>query len=567
MDFFSYLNVGKKRAKINLGSRVEGMTLTFSSPLFPMERNPVLVGSLMAFLSLVAALLISGCGAFRSEGGGGGIGAISPDVMREHITYLASDSMMGRNTPSPQLDSAAEYIAREFRKIDLAPCKGSYFQKVPLNIVGLGPENTLALAVKGVERAFELKTDFVPFEMTANASVTAPLLFAGYGITAPEYGYDDYGGLDVRGKVVLLLRHEPLEEDSASRFDGREATPYSNVDTKVRIAREHGAVGVLMVTDPLNHLSLTPRGFPWPSLSKIIPADALPVTLATDETLKVPTVHVGPAFAEALFGSIDSLKAIQRSIDAGKKPSSYMVDAIVTVRTSTTIRDMSAKNVVGVVEGVDPALKNEVVVVGAHYDHVGSKKSHVAGEDYIYNGADDNASGTAGVLAIASAFRASTQPPRRTVLFILFAGEEKGLFGSQAYTTRPLFPLDSTVAMINLDMIGRGGKDTLYVVGTSRSPDMVRINEEENRAVGFTLVYDQERFLARSDQANFLKNGVPSVFLHTGEHADYHKVTDESSRINFDKAARVARLAFLNAWRIANESAHYRLIDKPISLF
>ncbi len=207
--------------------------------------------SLAAFLPIAIALLFSGCGTFRSEGSGDGIGAISPDVVREHVTYLASDSMMGRNTPSPQLDSAAEYIAREFRELGIAPCKGNYFQRVPLNIIALGNDNTLTLTVRGVERAFELKTDFVPFEMTANASVTAPLLFAGYGITAPEYGYDDYAGLDVRGKVVLLLRHEPLEEDSASRFDGREATPYSNVDTKLRIAREHGAIGVLIVTDPL----------------------------------------------------------------------------------------------------------------------------------------------------------------------------------------------------------------------------------------------------------------------------------------------------------------------------
>ncbi len=493
--------------------------------------------------------------------------AITPDLMRMHITYLASDAMLGRNTPSPELDSAAAYIARGLQQSGIAPCNGSYFQEVPLNIVALGKENSLSLKIKGVERSFELKTDFVPFAITANASVTAPLLFAGYGITAPEYTYDDYAGLDAHGKIVLLLRHEPGEDDPSSPFSGTDATPYSTVDTKVRIAREHGAVGILIVTDPLNHTLLTPRGFPWPSLSKTIPADALPVTLGEDEATKVPAVHVGPAFIESLFGTVDSLRSIQRSIDAGQKAAAYPVDAVVAIRTSTAIKYMSARNVVGMLEGSDPSLRNEVVVVGAHYDHVGYKRNHAPGEDYIYNGADDNASGTAAVMAVASAFHATTVHPRRSVLFIFFAGEEKGLFGSQAYTEHPLFPLDSTVAMINLDMVGRGGDDTLFVVGTSRSPDMIEINEKENRAIGFTLVYGQEGFLGRSDQASFLNVRVPAIFLNTGEHADYHKVTDEASRINFPKASRVARLAFLDTWRIANESVHYRVIGRSISLF
>jgi hypothetical protein len=493
--------------------------------------------------------------------------AITPELIRAHVTYLASDSMMGRDTPSPQLDTAAEYIARELQKVGVAPCKGSYFQKVSLNIIALGPENSLSLKRKGTEQAFELKNDFVPFEMTANASVTAPVLFAGYGITAPEYNYDDYAGLDAHGKIVLLLRHEPRENDASSPFNGIEPTSYSNTDSKVRIAREHGAVGVLIVTDPVNHTLLTPRGFPWPSLSKMIPADALPITLGQDESAKLPVVHVGPRFIEALFGSVDSLAAIQRLIDAGTRTGGGAFDAVVSVKTSTVIRDMSARNVVGMLPGSDPLLGSEVVVIGAHYDHVGYKKNHAPGEDFIFNGADDNASGTAAVMAVATAFHARKMPPRRTVLFILFAGEEKGLYGSQFYADHPLFPTDSTVAMFNLDMIGRGGMDTLFVVGTSRSPDLVRINEEENHTIGFTLVYGQEGFLGRSDQASFLKKRVAALFLHTGEHPDYHKVTDEASRIDFDKASRVARLAFLDAWRVANESTHYQIIDKPISLF
>jgi hypothetical protein len=512
-------------------------------------------------------LCLSGCAASRPDGNSSALNAITPDLIRAHITYLASDAMMGRNTPSPQLDTAAVYIARELQKAGIAPVGGSYFQRVPLSITSLGPNNSLLLRMKGTEKSFQIKSDFVPFEMTANSSVLAPIVFAGYGITAPEYKYDDYAGLDVKGKVVLVLRHEPRENDPSAPFEGGLPTPYSNVDLKVRIAREHGAVGVLVVTDPLNHGLLTPRGFPWPSLSSVIPADALPLTLAQDDSSKIPVLHVGPAFIEAVYGSVDSLTKMQKAIDEGRKPASYIVDASVAIQTNTSVKDMSARNVVGVLEGSDPALRNEVVVIGAHYDHVGFLKNHAPGEDYIFNGADDNASGTSAVMAIASAFHARMERPRRTVLFIFFAGEEKGLFGSQAYAGHPLYPMDSTVAMINLDMVGRGNMDTLFVCGISRSPDMIRINEEENRSIGFTLVYGQESFLGRSDQASFLKKHVPVIFLNTGEHPDYHKVSDEVSRINFDKAARVARLGFLNAWRVANEPTHYQVIDKPISLF
>lgn len=492
---------------------------------------------------------------------------ITPALTKEYITFLASDSLKGRNTPSPELDSAAAYIASEFARWGIKPVNGSYLQKVNLGIVNLGSENHLKLKYNGKDLSFKIKTEFTPFEMTANKEVNAPLVFAGYGITAPEYNYDDYEGLDVKGKIVFILRHEPGEEDSSSIFDGTTLTEYSETNSKIDNAIEHGAAGVLLCTDPLHHNLLTPRGFPWPSLSRIIPKDALPLSLMAKESEKIPVVQVGEEFVKAVFGSVDSLKKLQSSIDKNVKPMSFNIQgSLVSVKTSTEIRETPAYNVAGLAEGSDPVLKNEIVVIGAHYDHVGYKKDFKEGEDYIYNGADDNASGTGAMMSVAAAFGSLEQKPRRSVLFIAFAGEEKGLLGSIGYITNPLFPLNKTVAMLNLDMVGRNHPDSLYIIAGSRSPELSAINSEENEKIGFTLI-QTNRFLAQSDHASFLKKNIPVLFYNTGEEGEYHKVTDHSDLIDFEKAARVSKLVFLTALRVANDNKYYKVTSRKISLF
>ena len=503
----------------------------------------------------------AGCAAALAPGDPGhGLEAITPATARKHIEYLASDSLMGRDTPSPGLDSAAAYIERQFLASGLLPVNGSYRKRVGLNIVALGDTNALAITVGGTRREFAIKDEFTPFDMTANKQARGPVVFAGYGITAPKYHYDDYDGIDVRGKIVFLLRHEPGENDSSSVFEGTNPTEYSNVSEKVSNAVAHGAAGVLIATDPLNHTSLAPRGFPWPSLSRIIPKDALPITLSIEEAKKVPVVQVGETFIVQLFGSVDALKNLQAHIDSSMHPMSREIPrAEATVRTSTIIRDLSSWNVVGYCPGTDSIFKNQVVVVGAHYDHLGIKKQHVPGEDYIFNGADDNASGTTGLLEVAAAFGSMPVRTRRSVLFIAFAGEEKGLLGSHAYVEEPLFPLDSTVAMLNMDMIGRNGEDSLYVLGEEESPDLAGIARDNNRRVGFTLI-GQTHELGGSDHMSFLKKSIPSLFFHSGLHPEYHKVTDEASLINERKLSNVAKLVFLTAWSIANDNHRYRFI-------
>lgn len=490
------------------------------------------------------------------------LSAITATDIRRHIDFLASDSLMGRNTPSPELDRAAEYIAGEFKRYGLKPVNGSYFNEFNVSTVRLGKENSLTITTAAGEKAYEIKKDFMPFDMTASKAVAASLVFAGYGITAPEYDYDDYAGLEVKGKIVLVMRHEPGEKDPASPFDGVKDTEYSQVSWKVQNAIDHGAAGVLVITDPANHRSLAPRGFPWPSLYEGIPDDALPLTLALTEKDKIPVVQVGVTVIEQILGSIDTLRTWQQQIDRGRKSRSVALpDVQVRVQTATEIALQPTRNVVGLIEGSDAKLKKEFVVIGGHYDHVGYIKQHKEGEDYIYNGADDNASGTSAVLAIAKAFGAAKKKPKRSVLLMAFAGEEKGLFGSRAYVEQPLLPLENTVAMVNLDMVGRNAPDSVSVGGKTYSPDLIKINEEENREVGMTLDYSIERYHNRSDQYNFARKKIPFLFYFTGEHPDYHRVGDNPDKINAHKIAKIATLAFRVAWRAADTDQRFRYVE------
>jgi hypothetical protein len=482
--------------------------------------------------------------------------------MQRNIAFLASDSLMGRDTPSRGLDTAAAYIARSFRDMGLLPMNGSYFQHFSLCSKNLGNENHLVVVKDGKETDYQIKTDFIPFEMTGDNRVEGELVFAGYGITAPEFEYDDFKNIDVKGKIILVFRHEPREKDSPSTvFSGTEYTKYSSIAEKVKNARLHGAIGVLVVTEPLNYKSIRPRGFPWPSLSKNLPKDALPVSFCIDKKDSIPVVHVGEEVIREFFGSVDSLSAIQRMIDSSLTPQSFQLPRIkVIMQTSVTaIEKYTTQNVIGFLQGSDPVLKEQLVVIGAHYDHVGVLKEHKAGEDSIFNGADDNASGTSGVMAVARAMTSMKSKPRRSVLFILFAGEEKGLFGSGYYVKDPLFPLKNTVAMLNMDMISRNSPDSLEIIGGMQCPDLAKIITKQNRKTGFILV--QDKMTGGSDHWNFIRKEIPSIFFFAGLHKDYHTVSDSPGKTDPRKAARVASLAFLTAWFIAKDDHHYKVIE------
>ncbi|HZV11647.1 MAG TPA: M20/M25/M40 family metallo-hydrolase [Candidatus Kapabacteria bacterium] len=500
--------------------------------------------------------------------------AISADDAKKHVYFLAADSMQGRNTPSPQLEIAARYIADRFKEYGLQPLNGSYLYPYHISRSNLDTNSDLRITLGNTKSSFRLKSDWDPLEMTAGSKssgeasgdITGNIVFAGYGITAPEYKYDDYKNIDATGKIVFILRHEPREKsDDTTVFKGRALTKYSTYEEKIRNAIMHGASGLLICTDPLNHLMLTPEGYPWPSVYfKKMKGSDIPIQLDLDNGHKktIPAAYVGEAVIDALFGSVDSLTHLQARIDSTLTPNSFdFKDASCDMHVIVKKETITVHDVVGWLPGTE--RDSEHIIIGGHYDHLGTKHATSPGEDTIYNGADDNASGTTGVLETARAFCAAGKKPERSVLFIAFSGEEKGLFGSRAYAANPLVPLEKCDAMLNMDMIGRNAPDTLELGGGNHSPELEAIAREQNKDVGFVLTDGANSFFDRSDQASFAEKGIPVLFFFTGEHKDYHQVTDSPDKINYEKLARVATLCFRTAWYIADGNSHFAYIEHP----
>jgi Zn-dependent M28 family amino/carboxypeptidase len=256
-----------------------------------------------------------------------------------------------------------------------------------------------------------------------------------------------------------------------------------------------------------------------------------------------------------VFGTVDSLIAIQKRIDSTRAPQSFEIDhAVMNLKVTLERTRVMVPNVAGWLPGT--TADSEHVAIGAHFDHVGTKHATEAGQDTIYNGADDNASGTTGLLEVARAFTATNVRPRRGVLFLAFSGEEKGLFGSRAYVDHPLIGLEKCVAMVNMDMIGRNDPDSLELGGAGHSPELTALAVEMNKEAGFKIKETDEH-TGRSDQASFSAKKIPVLFFFTGEHRDYHQVGDSADKINFDKLTRVATLCLRTAWEIAGSETKF----------
>lgn len=479
-----------------------------------------------------------------------GLLSITPEEMKAHVYYLASDAMKGRNTPSPELDTCAAYIADQFTSYGLKPVgqKKSNFQTFNLLKARLSEPNTLALTVNQRDTIYQIKDDFVPLHLTANRKVSAPIVFAGYGITAPEYNYDDYRSLDAKGKIVLIFSNEPQERDSASVFDGKKSTDHSKLLIKAENALDHGAVGLLLISTPLHRFRRPPNS--WPNLMKTASEDAIPFALEERADKRIVCIQIGKQLGDDLLkGTGRSFEDIHRQIDQTLTPQSFEIPGkTVSMETNLAAERFPTQNVVGFWEGADPVLKNEIVVIGAHYDHVGVSR------DSVYNGADDNASGTAGVMEIAEAFTKCTTRPKRSILFMTFAGEEKGLFGSRYYADDPIFPIENVIAMLNLDMISRNDTNEVAIIGTKTSSDLTAINEKCNESIGLKLETDQDRYFLQSDHYSFYRKGIPVLFYNTKDTPDLHRTSDDPEKIIPEKMARIGKLVFSTAWVVANRA-------------
>jgi hypothetical protein len=439
------------------------------------------------------------------------------------VKTLAAPEMQGRASGSPGAERAARHIAAELQRFGLRPGGdgGSWLQAftIPTGI-RLGDVNALTLDGP-TPRALALGSEFVPLTVSAEGRQDAGLVFAGYGITAPDLGWDDYAGLDARGRIVLVLEREPRPADPAGPFRRPEAYHYADRSHKIINAREHGALGILLIT-----------------------AAGLPALAGHAQSMGILAAAVTPGVADALLAPAGSgVAAATAAIDGGPAPKSFAVPGTRLALQVSLVRERGrTANVVGVLPGRDVRLRDDAVVIGAHYDHLGHGGEGSLAPDAlgaVHPGADDNASGVAAVLGLARAFAEAGGAPR-TLVFVAFAGEEMGLLGSTHYVRRPAHPLERTVLMLNLDMVGRLRGRTLYVGGVDSATGLRDVVTAQ--AGGLTLSVRGNPF-GPSDHAAFYAAGRPVLFLFTGAHADYHRPGDTWDRIDAAGLAEVTAFA------------------------
>ena len=513
--------------------------------------------------------------------------------MRADLMFLAGDGFRGRLTNTPENALAVEWVKSRLEWLGLKPMGqgGSYIQTYNLSTGSLGDGNQLEIARDGGVARYTTTTGFYPHRYSASSRATGPLVFVGFGISAPALGYDDLAG-DVKGKILLMLDHEPGENDPASPFDGVVTSEYASSIRKTLAAQARGAAAVLFVRDVHNHPA--PDNFEasasnyWPAQ----PARLVPYTLAAwAEQVAIPVGQISVAVAEGLVrGTGKSLADLARGAEAKRgMPPVPLIGAQVTVTSSVVRHVIPDHNILAGIEGSDPQLKDEWVIINGHVDHNG------ADGDQIFNGADDNGSGTVAVLAIAEAYAkaaAAGQRPKRSVMFAVFNSEERGpLMGAWGYLEAPAVPLQKTAAMINMDMIGRneevpeggGGRfrglpvqtaesnrNTVTLLGWSRSASLTAAVDRANANYGLTLKKDYDnnisQLVRRSDSWPFIQHGVPAIWFHTGLHPDYHTVYDRPEKINYAKMEKIARLVHQTSWDLAQATGRPTL-NKPETLF
>lgn len=504
-----------------------------------------------AFFATSAVVFVAALVASAATSGTPGFNA---ERYLDHIKFLASPEMRGRESGSPELEKAAQYIAAQFKSDGLKPLDGkSYLQAFEITTSAkLGRTNRLDIVVSSDKTGQESETlqvskDFVPFNFSAKGKASGGVVFAGYGITAPEYNYDDYAGLDVHGKFVVVLAHEPQEYDEKSVFEGKIYTDHAQYYSKAANARKHGAAGVILINDEVNHQNSADELEPFGGTAG--PTDAGILFVQVKENV------VEPWFRNA--GK--DLMAAEKGIDTDVKPRSFPLPGL-EIRENIDVERVvkTVHNVVGYL----PGETDEYLIIGAHYDHLGlggqfSLAPSLTGT--VHPGADDNASGTAGVIELARHFSALPKP-KRGIVFMTFAGEELGLLGSGYYANHPELPLDKAVTMINMDMIGRVRDGKLYVGGVATGTTLRKDLDAVSPQVPLHIDYSDNSGYGSSDHTSFTAKQVPVLFFFSGLHADYHKPSDTWDKIDADAAIEVVQLVADVAERIDTDAEPPRFV-------
>jgi len=507
---------------------------------------------------------------------------ITAEEMKEILYYIASDKMLGRDTPSAGLDATAKYIADHLTRYKYKPMgdDGTYFQHIALSKTEVDRDNTRAQLG---DKTFKVGEDILPMGRVSG-DAEGQLVYVGQGWVVNSKNINPYAGLDVRDKIVVVSGNGITPPQGLSV----EGLPASDWESPVSYAQKHGAKALVLVPRNFDRVwQFGPRVLGRPNFSVTRFQDAAANGNAMPGTL----VEIVPsrAMLDALFaGEQADGASVLKASTAGEEIKGFALAPSKRLRVSVklNVTEASTQNVVAVLEGKDPVLKNEYVALGAHYDHVGTNNPgcRPVGDDNICNGADDDGSGTTSLITMAEAF-AKGPRPKRSILFVWHAGEEKGLWGSEYLTRFPTVPLKQVVAQLNIDMIGRSkkpgdtnpankmltGPDEIYVIGSRMmSDELADKNEAVNNAylsIKYNYHYDEpndpERLFYRSDHFNYAKHGVPIIFFFDGVHEDYHRPTDSPDKIDYVKMQSVARTIFILASEIAN-APNRPAIDRQI---
>jgi hypothetical protein len=482
---------------------------------------------------------------------------IDKESLRNNLTVLASDEYEGRETGKKGQQMAAQYIAGKFESYGLKSPEGieGYYQKIPL------VENILAQRLLEVNQtSYSLEKDFY-FSRDFNSSlemISNEIVFAGYGIKNDKR--DDYGNINIQGKVILVFSGEPTTSKGMSWLTMKnEKSEWSKAKYKIDYLRKQNPALILYVDENFKENSLKSSQHLKGNLK-----------IEGEQSTVAPVIYISDAIANNLLKpNKKSVAKFKGLLDKTGLPNkAFILKSTLKTNIQFVHQKVPGENVLGYIEGSD--LKDELLVITAHYDHIGI----IDGK--VYNGADDDASGTSAVIEMAKAFAIAKQNgegPRRSILFMTFAGEEKGLLGSKYYSAHPVFPLKNTVANLNIDMIGRiddkhlTDTNYVYIIGSDKlSTSLHQINEDANaKYTKLNLDYtyndpkDPNRFYYRSDHYNFAKHNIPIIFYFNGSHIDYHQETDEISKISFDLLTKRTKLIFYTAWEIANRDERVKV--------
>jgi len=505
---------------------------------------------------------------------------ISANQLREYLSFIASDEMEGRDTPSRGLDTTAKFIAMNLDRWGFKPAgdDGTFFQHIALRRDQLDGGHSSA-EING--QKFNFGDDFLP--NAVSATITGPLVYAGNGWVVKSKNMDAYQGVDVKDKIIVVSSQAfPGFPRGITRADlaGRQGVDWMNPNF---YAQQHGAKAVLTIPD-----ATTSQNWDQQRLRSLQPSRAVVEKFTTQNggAPPVPAVIMSMKMATALFeGEKYDAATLTSRAQNGEQVPAFDLNSTkhITITVAAKTEHPMTQNIVAVWEGGDPVLKNEYVALGAHYDHIGICAPGTA--DPICNGADDDGSGTTALLGMAEAISHAKQRPKRSVLFVWHCGEEKGLWGSRYFTDYPTIPLAQIVAQLNIDMIGRSKKDgdtdtrnkdltgpnAIYVIGsTMMSTELGKLSQEVNKSF-LNLTYDVKyddpadpnRFFFRSDHYNYARKGIPIIFFFDGVHEDYHRPGDEPQKIDYVKMEKVARTIYMTLWEVANLPTRPK-VDKPL---